>query len=403
MKRYAVILGFLISITAMFSPAYGTERYCSDTTARTLRVVFYPFIPDVTTAALKVKQLFEDGCPGLDLELIIDPDYYSSEKQKGILYAAADVYEVDSVFFADFVRLNKVQPIAQSVIDSAGPVVPMARKIGTRDGATFGVPHWLCTDFLVYRKDHEDIGSITGFSDARRIFGNSGNRLVVDLKGASTLGELYLSAIAENYGVDDVVRHLSSIDPGAYRTVTELLSFNPLGFGRDEDYHERDGFYQRQFARGVGSAFVGYSETTRYIFTEAAQSCKHGECLSAADIDVGLLPLADKPAKPVAWVDMYMIGAGVSDVKLRDAQAFISFMMQPTTYKQLVIPKDEVPRYLLPARDDIYADAEIVQNAPLYAKFKPIIATATPVTGDNLNDDLRKLGKEIDTELPLNH
>jgi thiamine pyridinylase len=402
MKGPTLIISFLTALIFACSPAKAAEQYCSDTSARTLRVAFYPFVPDVSDAAFRIKQLFEDGCPGLDLQLIIDPDYYSSEKQKGILYTKADVYEVDSVFFTDFLQRKKAQPLTQEIVAAAGPVVPMARAIPVQGETTFGVPHWLCTDFLVYRKDHPEIGTIKVFSDAKRVFSGS-NKLLIDLKGSSTLGELYLAIVAAHYGFDHISEHLASIDDYALQRLSELLALDPSGFGRDTDYHYRDGFYQKQFARGAGAGFVGYSETTHYVLSEATQSCKHGECLNAAGLDVTVLPFGDNGAKPVAWVDMYMIDADASGATLRDAQAFVSFMMKPATYEALLLPDNNVPRYLLPARADLYANPTMIQNAPLYAKFKPIIDTATPVTAPVLNDNLRKIGKDIDAKLPGSH
>jgi hypothetical protein len=222
----------------------------------------------------------------------------------------------------------------------------------------------------------------------------------MDLRGPSALGEEYLSAIVARYPADDWKNHLKSLDPDALQTLKDFMSLEPSGFGRSESYHNKSGFYQRQFSRGVGSGFVGYSETTNWTLSETQKSCKHNECLSESDLDVVALPYSDTNPHPVAWVDMYMIDKSLTGTTLRDAQAFIAFMMRKSTYISLLLPKDQPPRYLMPAREDVWSDPSIVSQAPLYAKFRPIIDTAVAVTAPNLNADLRDRGSAIDSQLP---
>ena len=45
-----------------------------------------------------MKELFEAGCPGLNLQIQMNRDNYYATDNTGILAADADVYEVDSGF-----------------------------------------------------------------------------------------------------------------------------------------------------------------------------------------------------------------------------------------------------------------------------------------------------------------
>ena len=58
----------------------------------------YPFIPNAKEVAFLMKEAFEDGCPGLTLQIVMDSDYYSSDKHKGILYDTADVTKLIPYF-----------------------------------------------------------------------------------------------------------------------------------------------------------------------------------------------------------------------------------------------------------------------------------------------------------------
>ena len=407
--RQLVFWGGLIAATIPGQAAAADQQFCSDTSVRRLRVSMYPFIPGPERAAFVIKEAFERGCPGLTLEITLDGNYYDSDTQKGILFSDADVYEVDSVFFDDFVNQHKVQGLSQKLIDAAGPTVAFARDVSTSGNTRFGVPHWLCTDFLIYRNDEPQLGTLRTPADAQSAFRQlaASDRLLMDVKGTSTLGELYLSILVAHYGLPSATQkeHLDpdNLDPYATGVLTGFVNEEPPDYGRDADYHGRDGFYARQFARRAGSAFVGYSEDTFYALTEIAQSCRHDECLTQSDINVAPWPFADEGLKPVAWVDMYMVDSKATGVTLRDAEAFITFMMSLTTYENLLVPPDKVPRYLLPARADVFENSKVLKSAPLYSKFRPIIDQAVPVTAPGLNDQLRKIGAKLDSALPAQH
>jgi hypothetical protein len=177
----------------------------------------------------------------------------------------------------------------------------------------------------------------------------------------------------------------------------------PAGFGRDRDYHSRKGFYARQLVRGRGSAFVGLSEDMYYALTEIEQSCLRDECLSKDALDVAPWPFADEGAKPVARVDMYMLDSRLTDAKLRDAEAFIKFMMSISTYEALLMLPNSAPLYLLPARDDVYSDQKLASAAPLYLKFRTVINQAVPVTDEGLNYKLHGVARMLEELLPPSH
>src|SRR5262245_49029277 len=164
-----------------------------------------------------------------------------------------------------------------------------------------------------------------------------------------------------------------------------VLALTAPGFGRDADYHERQGFYARQFARGQGRALVGYSESLYYLLMETAHSCRHSEgCLRVdqhvSDIGVKAWPLSDNGALPMSWVDLLVVDASVRGQKLQDAAAFIAYVTRVATYQEALIPEGgEAPRYLLPARRELYTDPHLVDHAPLYPLFQPLIEQAAVV------------------------
>lgn len=94
-----ILYALVSAVTNM--PAHSAERYCGDDGVRTLHVEMYPFVPNAEGMALKIRDLFEEGCPGLTFQLTMNPNYYSADNT-GILSSDADVYEVDSGIFRRF-------------------------------------------------------------------------------------------------------------------------------------------------------------------------------------------------------------------------------------------------------------------------------------------------------------
>ncbi len=96
-----------------------------------------------------------------------------------------------------------------------------------------------------------------------------------------------------------------------------------------------------------------------------------------------------------------MLDSKLAGSTLRDAEAFIKFMMSVSTYEALVFPSSGPPRYLLSAREDVYSNDHFA-SFPLYLKFRKLIGIAMPVTGEGLNAQLHNVAKEIEKSLASN-
>jgi len=373
---------------------------------RMLHLSMYPYIPDAADAALKLKQGFEETHPGVLLRITFNPNYYDpSPAAKGVLYEDADVHEIDGIFLRDFIEAHKLAPLSPGFSASVGKLVPLAEAAARRDGHIIAIPHWMCSDFLLYRADEKGLTGVHTLPGLEAVLHPQmpGHGLLLDMAG-DALGELVFSyRLGESGNVAQAVTHLG--DPPNQRLIESMqriLALEPAGFGRSADYGARDGFYARQFARRAGSAFVGYSEATHDVLDEAATSCRHEDkCLTAADIRVGAWPFSNDGEHQAVWVDMYGIDARVHGTQLRDAEDFIRYAMRAETYRALLVPQPGgTPRYLLPARDDVYRDPAMLQAAPLYPQFRAIIDHGVVVSAPHLQVKLRAAGAAVDAALP---
>lgn len=371
-----------------------------------MQAVLYPFIPAKTEFFAQVEQLFEARNPGIDLQVIdLSENYYNTKKPKNIIDTNADVYEIDSVFLYDFVKNNRIQQLPAEITPGNGEVLENARRGSQIDGKWYGSPHWVCGNFLFHAADDAAFSTVKTLSDLERVIGTSpgaGRGILIDLKGKSTLGELYLDAAFDRYvEQSQVAPHLNVFNSEIESDLRRAGLLCSTGFCRDDDYHGTTGFYARQFSRKRARALAGYSETLFYALSEAQQSCGKGDgCLTDANIAVTELPLAARGSQPISWVDSLTIDAKCVGQCQKDAVALIRFLTSDEMFLEAVMPKYMQPsRYLLPARASIYNNQELIKQAPLYPKLRAIIEKAVTPTGEKLNDKLRAFGEKLDSDL----
>jgi thiamine pyridinylase len=375
---------------------------------RELKVSLYPYLPNMGSLYLEVESQFEARYPDVNLVIELNSDYYydqDSTNKLGINFDEADVYELDCVFLKDFISSGKIQKLPSSLNLQEADFLPMA-SIGKQDGSWYGAPHWVCGNFLFYREEDEAMKNVDNLAELEAVMNArpEGSRLLVDFKGSSTLGEFYLTGLFDEYQDYSLVEPFlnpDNISSTMVDNMDRVLALTDGSLGRIADYHYRQGYYARLFARKQGSAYVGYSESIYNMVTETMQSCAlEDSCLTDLQLNVGLFPLSDRGKTPVGWVDMFVIDSKVKSRKLEDASDFIRFMLEKETYKSLLIPAwGEAPRYILPSKTELYTDQDLLATAPLYSKLYPVIARTSAITSNGLNYKLREIGRDIDSRL----
>ena len=412
MTRIHALIVLGVCVVTLASASCTTVPNAERHDRRPLKVVLYPFVPAKDALFSTIEQDFETRYPLIDVQYVdLSGNYYDSAKPNAITNTEADVYEVDSVFLIDLIEGQRLQPLPSGLKPDSGVFLNVAEQGSQYEGVWYGVPHWVCTNFLFFTKD-DPLKDVKTFADLERLIGTDhprGKGLLIDIKGKSTIGELYLDALIDQYGSLDKARPFLStanIHPGAEVALGRAVALCDPGYCRDADYHEALGFYARRFSRKDGRALAGYSERLFYVIDERLNSCRKDgvdgqECLARTDIDFIELPLADTASQPFAWVDTLTIGKACQDQCLADAATFIAFVTSKEQVKKALLPAwRTAPRYLLPAHLALYNDDDVLVEAPLYRKMLSSIQRALPVTGRHLNTSLRDIGRELDSRLP---
>jgi hypothetical protein len=278
------------------------------------------------------------------------------------------------------------------------------------DGKRYGAAHWACRNFLFFPTQNGPATPIEKLSQLESYIDPSkGDRLLLDLRGKLTLGELYLMAAFDHYrDWQHVAPAVQNLDPAIENDLIRLSKLCPNAGCRDQVFHEITGIYGQQFARKRSKALVGYSELLRSVLIEKS-NCGD-DCLGDADLDVGNIPLDDNGSVPISWVDSFTVNTSCKADCFSDARKFVQMMNSDDMYLKLLMPSgfsflkspvaiSPLASYLLPAKLSLFSNSKLVTAAHLYPKLRILVENAEVPTADHLNDQLRKIGKTLDADL----
>lgn len=389
----------LLCVIAVFSACSAATPHPN----RTLRVALYPFVPDKDGLFREIKSSFERAHPDVELKIVdLSDNYYNESKPDAVTNTNADVWEIDSVFLDDFAASGKIRPLPQELSVHPERFVPVARAATTFHGVTYTVPHWVCTNYLFTTRG-DDLARSTTLEDMTRAIPAThapSRGLLVDLKGQSTLGELYLDALLDrDRTFEKAAAHLTleTLDSSIAQVLVDLRGMCDSQYCRDTALHNDDSSYARLFAHEKGRALIGYSERLYFIERELNHGCRPHGCISLSALTVIAPPLAQSGVQPFAWVDGFAIAKGCVAQCLSDAQEFIAEVTSGNAVRSTLIPQNgDSPRYLLPAVAALYNDKALLKAAPLYAQLYPAVKDAIPVRALGLNQDLRAIGGRLD-------
>jgi thiamine pyridinylase len=406
MAARGLILAICIAAFVTFIPASAaTDTPTSGGGSRRLRVVLYPFIPDYEGFLRQITERFSASAEGKGIEIeFVDltNGYYDPSSNKFVGATQADVYELDSVLFNDFVDSSKIRPLPQALRAKEGEFLATAQRRSFVDGTLYGYPHWVCANFLFYRSGDTAVANARTLADLEHVLTSqdkSRELLLGDFKGTSTLGEFYLMSLFDRYGNwSEVKNHLLGLEQSQVNDIVRLAALCRQGYCHNEARHEATGSYGREFARGSGRVLVGYSEILYYVAAEKQLCGQADACVSPDVLDAGLVPMDDRGVTPMVWVDSFVLSASCKGQCEQDAVSFLRFVNSEETQRWALAGSP--PRYLMPARASLYSDPSVLKAARLYPKLRSLVESAEAPSAPNLNKKLRDDGKTIDGTLP---
>jgi hypothetical protein len=216
-------------------------------------------------------------------------------------------------------------------------------------------------------------------------------------------GEFYLNAAFDRYGdLDQARQHIVLYDSALKDDLLGVSAICDVESCRKSDYHSTP-FFAEEFAEKHARALVGYSESLNGALVANADATKcpmASACRADANFDVEELPLDDKGAHTISWVDSFTLDKNCKDQCAKDAVAFIQFVDSDDIFLLALLPAGGPPAYLLPAKASLYSNSNLLAKAHLYPKLKTIIEGAAVPSALSLNEELRNAGRQLDADLP---
>lgn len=322
-----------------------------------LRVALFPYLPDTgrdTLAAMaqRIEAEFEAANPGIDLQLRrMDPDdgaFYEPDSLRAWLTAPAgqgyDVVEVDAIVLGDLAAAGYLTPWASAdSSDWNNAALPAL----TYNGVLYGIPHWLCGDFILTR--HPAVHAARTVDELQQALAQaSANQIKLSgaLGGSWTLPALYLHAWGDTHGTAGLSNAIgAALDPLVVREMEETLDFcelGPVNTCLAKDVYTPDSSVAI-YASGRSDAFLGFSERLTAIMMAGADG---------SQVRISPAPLGPNNT-PVLYVDALTLRSGCNAECQAAAAAFARYLLDPQTYGWMLMSQDArqpaPPRYLLPA------------------------------------------------------
>ena len=339
---------------------------------RTLDAALYPFLPSNPTgnfAALKehVVNTYQAKYPEVALALVMDqtlPIY--SYKQLAIMLGSRgyDVMEIDALYLGFLVRNNLITP---AKITGSWPL-PVAIQASSINNVLYGVPSWLCTDFIFSRSSNlgavKSLDALVAFLNVPPIVEP---KLIGSYNGSWRVPAIWLNASWQAKPTGSILDNLVKL--------TGTCDNQNINRCINGVYHGlADGGTEEIFAFGNAGAAIGFSEQSFYI-KEFGGAAKPITAIPATWGNSG--------GPSLLYNDTFVTNSSTCATNpCATDSANFSAMMTSLAMKNYIVFSSDLPtgnpwRRLLVATAEFWQQSAIV-NDPLYSQFAKVFLNAQP-------------------------
>lgn len=406
----------LLTVVLLLIAVFGGSGTAQPATPRfSLYVSMFSFIPDAAgdqfrLLRLRIKKEFEAKNPSVELRLkeldsSDDPYTVKSDDSHRIgswlttpisddpSKSGLHLVEADMVVLAELVRQNLIRP--WDPVPDTGDWHPAAEAAVRIDGKTYGMPHWLCGDFIFSRR--EDVTKARNAAELRAALdrGTTRAHLAGRITGSWNFASLYLDAYADTYGAEHVLDGVKAdLDDRALaglKTVAQACTKDAANPCLTSEYsHQTAAPYL--FADHQADAVLGYSERLHYILRRAGNRER---------VYFASAPLGDGN-HPLLFVDAFVLRRDCTGDCEKSARAFTDYMARPETMNWILMSEDAgatgVPRYLLPATKSAYR-VSAVQKDRYYPQMERMIRDALPYPNTKFYDLRATIREKLEAQV----
>ncbi len=364
--------------------ATGPNAYIFYTGAQTrvLNVALYPYLPsnpdgNFDQMMQHVIQQYQAANPDVMLNSVLNGDIniYSYTGLSQLLGAGGfDVMELDTLYMTYIASNDLVVPVT---VD-AGDFWPAGVANVTHNGQTYGVPSWLCSNFLfAFDSSIQNLDSLSAMLSYMNALTTNRPKLAGVFLGSWGLTSDYLFSYAQQFGFANVGDALTApINSTVINNINSIT--NECAFGGDNKCITQSGYkalpdgqVARLLAEGQTSTYMGFSEQSFYVQ------------LYGGNVDnLYLTPMLWGAAQsPMLYTDAFVTSKAncSADPCLSDAAAFSSMMVSNDMRNYIAfsqdLPAGSPPRHLAVATQAFYQQPQ-VQADHIYSQLAPIVAAA---------------------------
>lgn len=350
---------------------------------RVLNVSLYSYLPTLPTDKFEglvsyVVQTYQAANPQVLLNAVLSPevDIYDFGALPGLLGAGGfDVMELDTLYLGFLASSNLINP---AQITGEQPL-PVAIAGATYKGQLWGIPSWLCMDF-VYSGNPAlaQQGTLTQFLQFLGTTPSGVRPLVADFNGSWRLPSIYINAYVQTYGYGQIAQAMTM--PPDAGVIANLVSLSDacglagVDICTNNTVHGlNNGGAEQIFATGGAGADMGFSEQSFFVN------------LYGPVTPLYVIPTPwGKAPQPLLFQDAFVTSAAncpTASPCAGDAQA-LTTLMTSMAMKTYITQSQDLPagspwRTLLAANANFW-NQPAVQANPVYQQVSGVFSTAQP-------------------------
>ena len=241
----------LITVIVLLLTALSTS--CSaEAEVDTLTYAVFPYLPDSGYYQELIEKRWAEIEP--DIRLIrAEWDSYQDGEPAGI-----DVIMYDAVVRDKLIREGWIQPIDAASVQQPEDIFPYALESLTVDGRLYGIPVFLCGNFLIYDRSCDILAKAEHITD---LDGES-ELLVISLEDPHNM---------EQFMYEILVDVLGDLTPSSFSGAEDILTLlDQLAI----DEYKGDSFTQLAavYDAGIGSGYLSFSESMLLLNDRISQT-----------------------------------------------------------------------------------------------------------------------------------
>lgn len=310
---------------------------CAEARVDALTYAVFPYLPDPGYYQRIIERRWAEVEPDIPL-VRAEWDCYVDDAPEGI-----DVVMFDAVMLESLVDAGWIQPIDPNAVRDFGDLIPFAVEGLTVEGSLYGIPVFLCGNFLIYDRDCTALDTAEHITD----LADMPESLVVNSGNPERRSQYIIEVIADAQG---------TANPSVTGSGEEAMGLiDRLAI----DAHKQDDDTRVAVAydSGIGQGYIGFSESMRLLKNRADKT------------RIKAISFSDRPNLRRLYVDAAAVTADVEGQRYEKCLELMNIIAEADVLTALSV-QDGAPQYLLLARKRPYR--YLSKAFPIYARLEAL-------------------------------